>query len=423
MALPVRYCLGFKVLICRTQREHTDPTVTSFPCHFNGKAFCPLLGATPIPRRLGVVVYFIKNMNRSFSNILVTGGAGFIGSNFIQYLFNQPDFKGNIINLDKLTYAGNLESLKDIAQQFEGNRYFFEQIDITNSVALETCFEKYQIACVVHFAAESHVDRSITGPAEFINTNIVGTFNLLEIAKKNWFEKKTGKNEPCLFHHVSTDEVYGSLGESGLFLETTPYDPRSPYSASKAASDHIVSAYYHTYDFPITISNCSNNYGAYQFPEKLIPVMILNILEEKPLPVYGNGNNIRDWLYVDDHCSGIWGVVSKGKIGSTYNIGGDNEWTNIKLVHKLCEILADRKNKDKDYYKKLITYVKDRPGHDLRYAINCEKIKQELGWKQSVTFDAGLEKTVNWYLNNLEWVEHIQSGEYQKWMIKNYSQR
>jgi dTDP-glucose 4,6-dehydratase len=214
-----------------------------------------------------------------------------------------------------------------------------------------------------------------------------------------------------LFHHVSTDEVYGSLGDTGFFLETTPYNPRSPYSASKAASDLIVSAYHHTYGLPITISNCSNNYGAFQFPEKLIPVMMLNILEEKPLPVYGEGKNIRDWLFVDDHCSGIWEVVSKGKLGETYNIGGDNEWTNIKLVHRLCEILADRKNQEKDYYKKLITYVKDRPGHDLRYAIDCEKIKKELGWQQSVTFSVGLQKTVDWYLENLEWVKNIQSAE------------
>jgi len=363
------------------------------------------------------------NTVRSFSNILVTGGAGFIGSNFIRYLFDQPDFKGNIINLDKLTYAGNLESLKDITEQYEGNKYFFEKTDISDKAALDICFKKYKIDCVVHFAAESHVDRSITGPSEFINTNIVGTFNLLEIARKHWLNKERNINQSYLFHHVSTDEVYGSLGDSGLFLETTPYDPRSPYSASKASSDHIVSAYYHTYGLPITISNCSNNYGAYQFPEKLIPVMILNILEQKALPVYGNGENIRDWLFVDDHCSGIWAVVSKGKLGETYNIGGDNEWTNIKLVNRLCEILADRKNRDKDDYKKLITYIKDRPGHDLRYAINCEKIKKELGWKQSLTFSLGLETTVDWYLDNLEWVKHIQSGEYQKWMNQNYNMR
>jgi len=363
------------------------------------------------------------NTVRSFSNILVTGGAGFIGSNFIRYLFDQPDFKGNIINLDKLTYAGNLESLKDITEQYEGNKYFFEKTDISDKAALDICFKKYKIDCVVHFAAESHVDRSITGPSEFINTNIVGTFNLLEIARKHWLNKERNIDQSYLFHHVSTDEVYGSLGDSGLFLETTPYDPRSPYSASKASSDHIVSAYYHTYGLPITISNCSNNYGAYQFPEKLIPVMILNILEQKALPVYGNGENIRDWLFVDDHCSGIWAVVSKGKLGETYNIGGDNEWTNIKLVNRLCEILADRKNRDKDDCKKLITYIKDRPGHDLRYAIDCEKIKKELSWKQSLIFSVGLEKTVDWYLDNLEWVKHIQSGEYQKWMNQNYNMR
>jgi dTDP-glucose 4,6-dehydratase len=352
------------------------------------------------------------NTNRRLSNILITGGAGFIGSNFIRHIFNQPSFTGNIINLDKLTYAGNLENLKDIAEQYAGNRYFFEKTDITDKAALDTCFAKYKIDGVIHFAAESHVDRSITGPSEFIKTNIIGTFNLLAIAKKYWLDDGGDSEQYYLFHHVSTDEVYGSLGDKGFFLETTPYDPRSPYSASKASSDHIVSAYHHTYGLPITISNCSNNYGAYQFPEKLIPVMMLNILEEKPLPVYGDGKNIRDWLFVDDHCSGIWKVVSKGKLGETYNIGGDNEWTNIELVHRLCEIMADRKNKEKDYYKKLITYVKDRPGHDLRYAIDCKKIKKELGWKQSLTFSVGLEKTIDWYLDNLEWVKNIQSGEY-----------
>lgn len=354
---------------------------------------------------------------RVFKNIAVTGGAGFIGSNFIRHIFQDKQFSGRVINIDKLTYAGNAESLADVQNSFS-DRYFFERVDICDFKAVKSCFEKYDIDCVIHFAAESHVDRSIHGPAEFIQTNIVGTFNLLEVCRQVW----GGRND-TLFHHVSTDEVFGSLGDSGYFYETTPYDPRSPYSASKASSDHIVNAYHHTYGLNVTMSNCTNNYGPYQFPEKLIPVMLLNMLEEKPLPVYGDGMNIRDWLYVIDHCSGIWSVVQSGKIGETYNIGGENEWTNIDLVNCMCELVAMKTGKDKEYYKKLITYVKDRPGHDRRYAIKCDKIKSELGWNQSVTFDSGLSLTIDWYLNNQSWIESIKSGEYLLWVDKNYTGR
>ena len=350
------------------------------------------------------------------ATILVTGGSGFIGSNFIHYLFNLSDFSGTIINVDCLTYAGNPLNLEEIDKNYGGTRYFFEKVDITDHAALKAVFDKYEIDLIVHFAAESHVDRSITGPAAFINTNILGTFNLLELARE--------KN--IRFHHISTDEVYGSLPEDdpdSKFLESTSYDPRSPYSASKASSDHLVRAYYHTYGLPVTLSNCSNNYGPYQFPEKLIPLMISNMLEEKPLPVYGDGKNIRDWLYVDDHCSGIWAILGKGTIGETYNIGGENEWTNIDLLNVLCEIVAEENGKSKDHYKKLITYVKDRAGHDRRYAIDCGKIKAELDWKQSVTFAEGLRRTVRWYLEHPEWIAAVKSGEYLRWIELNYDKR
>ena len=353
-----------------------------------------------------------------FQNILVTGGCGFIGSNFIKYLFDLKEFNGTIINLDKLTYAGNPNNLTDIDDKYGNDRYFFYKTDITNIDSIETVFEKHAIDCIIHFAAESHVDRSIHGPSEFIQTNIIGTFNLLETIRKYWKDRKD-----VLFHHISTDEVYGSLGDTGYFFETTAYDPRSPYSASKASSDHLVMAYFHTYGLPVTISNCTNNYGPYQFPEKLIPVMINNMLEEKDLPVYGEGKNIRDWLYVEDHCSGIWQIVQNGTRGETYNLGGENEWTNIDLLNVLCEEVAIQKNKDKDYYKKLITFVKDRAGHDYRYAINCDKIRNELDWKQSVTFNEGLSKTVKWYLSNIEWMDNIKSGEYKSWINKNYEKR
>ena len=350
--------------------------------------------------------------------ILVTGGSGFIGSNFIHYLFGLENFFGKIINIDKLTYAGNQKNLEDITDKYLGKRYFFERIDIADYEILEQVFPKYKPDTIVHFAAESHVDRSIIGPREFIQTNIVGTFNLLECAKKFWdnYENK-------LFHHVSTDEVYGSLKDDGFFYEDTAYDPHSPYSASKAASDHLVNSYYHTYGLPVTISNCSNNYGPLQFPEKLIPVMINNILEEKQLPVYGDGLNVRDWLYVEDHCRAIWKIIKHGTRGETYNIGGENEIRNIDIVNILCEKMAEIKEKNQDYYKKLITYVKDRPGHDWRYAINMDKIKNELGFKPSVTFEEGITKTIQWYLDNPDWIENIKTGEYQKWIEQNYERR
>ena len=350
--------------------------------------------------------------------ILITGGCGFIGSNFIPFLFKQNDFSGLIINVDKLTYAGNIENLKKINDKFGNNRYFFEKIDICDYKELEKIFDNYQPDCIINFAAESHVDRSIHGPKDFINTNIIGTFNLLELARKHWKDR-----DDVLFHHISTDEVYGSLGKTGYFYENTLYDPHSPYSASKASSDHLVKAYYHTYGLPVTISNCSNNYGPYQFPEKLIPLMINNMLEEKQLPVYGDGKNVRDWLYVEDHCSGICKIIKSGKCGETYNIGGENEWTNIDLLNLLCEKVAKAKNKQKDYYKKLITFIKNRAGHDRRYAINCDKIKKELDWKRDYNFEAGLDKTVKWYLNNWDWLERVKSGEYQSWINKNYNKR
>jgi len=359
-------------------------------------------------------------MKRKLKNILVTGGAGFIGTNFIHYLFKNKFFEGIIVNVDKLTYAGNLESLKDVEQRFGGERYFFERTDIVDFNEMKRIFKKYEVDTVVNFAAESHVDRSIFGPKDFVQTNIMGTFNLLEAARECWEGKERGE---ILFHHISTDEVYGSIEEGGYFCEDTPYQPNSPYSASKASSDHLVRSYNKTYGLPATISNCSNNYGPYQFPEKLVPLMILNILDEKALPVYGDGKNMRDWLYVEDHCSAIWKILNEGKIGETYNVGGDNEWENIKMVHFLCEKIGQLRGKDKDYYKKLITFVKDRPGHDRRYAINCHKIKQELGWKQEVDVEEGLEMTIKWYMNNPEWVERVKSGEYKHWIKKNYKIR
>jgi len=357
-------------------------------------------------------------MTRKLQNILVTGGAGFIGSNFIRYLFKRKDYKGTVTNLDCLTYAGNLENLSDIQKEFGGKRYIFKRVNIKDYQAVKQTIEEGKIDTIVHFAAESHVDRSIHGPAEFIRTNIIGTFNLLEIARELWKER-----DDVLFHHISTDEVYGSLDDTGYFLENTPYDPRSPYSASKASSDHLANAYYHTYEMPVTISNCSNNYGPYQFPEKLIPLFILNMLDEQQLPLYSKGENVRDWLFVDDHNSAVWNIINNGNAGETYNIGGENEWQNIKLVNTLCEKVAKHTGKDPDYYKKLITFVPDRPGHDLRYAINCDKIKSELSWRQSVSFDEGLDITIKWYLDNSQWVENVQSGEYQNWLTRNYGDR
>ncbi|HPS31019.1 MAG TPA: dTDP-glucose 4,6-dehydratase [bacterium] len=340
---------------------------------------------------------------RVFKNILVTGGYGFIGSNFIRYVFEKTDFEGIIVNMDKLTYAANPANIADLFEKYP-QRLFFEKGDICNYQKTLDIFKSYNIDLVVHFAAESHVDRSITGPAEFIRTNINGTFNLLETARELW----RGRQD-VLFHHVSTDEVYGSLGDTGYFFEDTPYNPQSPYSASKAGSDHFVKAYLNTYRIPVTISNCSNNYGPYQFPEKLIPLILMNMMNNKPLPVYGNGKNVRDWLFVEDHCSGIWSIVQKGVIGETYNIGGESELQNIDLVNLLCERVAVKQGLSIDRYKNLITYVTDRPGHDMRYAINCDKIKHDLHWKRTVSILDGIDYTIDWYLNNKKWIEDINS--------------
>jgi len=359
------------------------------------------------------------------AHILVTGGAGFIGSNFIRSVFKQTDFKGMIVNYDTLTYAGNLLNLVDIDTMHGGKNYFFERGDIKTYEKVCEVLAKYNISIVVHFAAESHVDRSIFGPKDFVETNINGTFNLLEAARQFWKERSDVR-----FHHISTDEVYGSLGDTGTFLETTPYDPRSPYSASKAASDHLVRAYFPTYGLPVPISNCSNNYGPYHFPEKLIPLIILNAMEGKPLPVYGEGKNVRDWLHVEDHCEAIWMILKKGTAGETYNIGGECEKRNIDVVRDICEILEELyplKNNPMirtiPRYSDLITFVNDRPGHDLRYAINCDKIKKELNWKQRYNFIQGLRDTIAWYLGNPGWISKTRSGEYTKWISKNYSLR
>ena len=362
------------------------------------------------------------------TTILVTGGAGFIGSNFIRYVLTATGFRGSIVNFDKLTYAGNLASLDDIERTLGGKRYFFERGDICDPRRVEDVLLKYSVPIIVHFAAESHVDRSIYGPADFIETNINGTFRLLEAARHAWKDRRDVR-----FHHISTDEVYGSLGETGAFFENTPYDPRSPYSASKASSDHLVRAYFHTYGLPVTLSNCSNNYGPYHFPEKLIPLMILNALEGKLLPVYGDGANVRDWLYVDDHCDAIWQILKKGTAGETYNIGGECEKRNIEVVTEICTVLDElapvmenprvKGQAGIRRYQDLITYVADRPGHDRRYAINCDKIKRELGWKQRYDFPAGLRATISWYLRNAAWVESVRSGDYQKWIDRNYAGR
>lgn len=344
--------------------------------------------------------------------ILVTGGAGFIGSHMVRRLLKRyPNYL--IVNLDKLTYAGNLENLSDV-QDF--SNYTFEKVDIQMLDALKEVFERHQITDVIHLAAESHVDRSIHGPLEFVYTNIIGTVNLLEAARAVW----GAPYENHVFHHVSTDEVYGSLGETGYFTETTAYDPRSPYSASKASSDHIVKAYFHTYGFPIKLSNCSNNYGSHHFPEKLIPLMINNILQEKPLPVYGNGSNIRDWLWVEDHASAIDLIFHKGKIGESYNVGGLNEWTNLDLVHYLCDLMDTKLGKEAGTSRQLIRFVKDRAGHDHRYAIDATKLRDELGWTPSVTFQEGLDKTVDWYLSNPKWIEDVTSGTYKEYYTKYY---
>jgi dTDP-glucose 4,6-dehydratase len=348
-------------------------------------------------------------------NILVTGGCGFIGTGFIRYLLLDSDYAGRIINIDKLTYAGNPANLADLEQATPG-RYIFIKADICDTAEIDRIFDRYEIDAVCHFAAESHVDRSIAAPDAFIKTNIAGTFNLLEAARRH-------SKQLELFHHVSTDEVYGSLGADGLFTEQTPYRPNSPYSASKAASDHLVRAYHRTYGLPATISNCSNNYGPYQFPEKLIPLMILNALEEKKLPVYGDGRNIRDWLYVEDHCRAVWLIMQTGSRGQTYNIGGRCQMANLDTVNMLCNLMDEMVPRaDRSSRRDLIAFVKDRPGHDLRYAIDSSKLEHELGWSPRETFESGLRKTIQWYLDNPQWVRKVKSGEYLKWLEKQYQE-
>jgi dTDP-glucose 4,6-dehydratase len=347
--------------------------------------------------------------------LLITGGAGFIGSHVVRLFVNKyPEY--TIVNADKLTYAGNLENLKDIETK---ENYFFEKTDIVNKQAVTDLFNKYNFDGIIHLAAESHVDRSISAPDEFVYTNIVGTVNLLDAALNSWKDRGAGKK----FYHISTDEVYGSLGKDGKFTEETAYDPKSPYSASKASSDHMVRAYGHTFGIPVVISNCSNNYGPNQFPEKLIPLAINNIKNNKPIPVYGKGENIRDWLYVEDHASAIDLIFHRGKTGETYNIGGNNEWKNIDLIKLLCKIMDKKLDRPEGTSEKLITYVKDRPGHDLRYAIDSSKLQKELGWSPIPEFTAGLEKTADWYLSNDKWLERIISGEYAKYYEKMYSGR
>jgi len=371
--------------------------------------------------------------------ILVTGGAGFIGSAVIRHIIGST--ADSVVNLDKLTYAGNLESLTTVSSS---ERYAFEHVDICNRAELDRIFREHQPDAVMHLAAESHVDRSIDGPAAFIETNIVGTYTLLEAARQYWQSLNDSGKAAFRFHHISTDEVYGDLEDpQELFTETTPYAPSSPYSASKASSDHLVRSWQRTYGLPVLVTNCSNNYGPYHFPEKLIPLIILNALEGKPLPIYGKGDQIRDWLYVEDHARALYKVLTEGQIGETYNIGGHNEKQNIEVVHTLCDILDDLRPVSSNEkicwsnapvanqaagltissYRQLITPVQDRPGHDLRYAIDASKIQRELGWTPDETFETGIRKTVEWYLENTEWIEHVKSGAYQQWLEKNYSHR
>lgn len=348
-------------------------------------------------------------------NILITGGAGFIGSHVVRlFVTHYPDC--HIVNLDALTYAGNLENLRDIEN---APNYEFVKGDITDSEFLEKLFKRIPFDGVIHLAAESHVDRSISNPMQFIATNVVGTVNLLNAAKNAWNGQMEGKR----FYHISTDEVYGSLGETGFFTENTKYDPRSPYSASKASSDHFVRAYWHTYGLPVVVSNCSNNYGPNHFPEKLIPLAINNIRHNNPIPIYGTGKNVRDWLYVEDHARAIDLIFHKGVIGETYNIGGNNEWSNLDLIKKLCEIMDIKLHREPGTSEKLITFVKDRAGHDLRYAIDSSKLQRELGWRPSLQFPEGIEKTVDWYLNHQEWLDNVTSGQYQSYYERQYRSR
>jgi len=346
-------------------------------------------------------------------NLLVTGGSGFIGSNFIRYLLTETDFSGRVINVDCLTYAGNIENLSDIEARYS-DRYIFIRENICNLEGMAKIFDYYSIDSICHFAAESHVDRSIAAPDAFIQSNIIGTYNLLELARKR-------KPRIKRFHHISTDEVYGSLGASGYFTEISPYQPTSPYSASKAASDHLVRAYWHTYELPVTLSNCSNNYGPYQFPEKLIPLIILNAMAELPLPVYGDGRNIRDWLFVRDHSAALWAILQYGRPGETYNIGGNCEIENIRLVEQVCEIIDAMPALECNSSRKdLITYVTDRPGHDRRYAIDASKINTELQWAPETPIETGLRQTIEWYIANRQWVSRVQTGAYRNWIKQHY---
>lgn len=358
-------------------------------------------------------------MNNNTRSILITGGAGFIGSHVVRRMIkNYPSYR--IVNLDKLTYAGNLANLTDIEN---AANYTFVKGDITDAVFIQDLFEQYQFDGVIHLAAESHVDRSISNPLEFVITNVIGTVNLLNAAKKLWNASYDNKVTDKRFYHISTDEVYGTLGAEGMFTEQTAYDPHSPYSASKASSDHFVRAYYDTYKLPVVISNCSNNYGSFHFPEKLIPLAINNIKQMRPVPVYGKGENVRDWLFVEDHAAAIDLIFHEGKIGETFNIGGNNEWTNIDLIQLLCKIMDKKLNRAEGTSAGLITFVKDRAGHDLRYAIDSTKLQKELGWKPSLQFEEGLEKTVDWYLENETWLNNVTSGAYKEYYSAQYAKR